>query len=187
MGTDVVDTSSARAEVLRRIRVAKRGTSDGDAAHGEWKALTREYRRNASRGREAVIELLEDRLRDYDAHVARVTRDDVAAQVASMLEARGKRRMVVPAGIAMEWLPRGFEFVTDEGMTAAELNEVDGVMTGSTVAIAETGTVVLQNVTWAGKARGYAWCRIITCVWCGWRMWWRQWRRRWSGWRLRHR
>ena len=45
----------------------------------------------------------------------------------------------------------GSEFVVDEGMTAAELNEVDGVMTGSTVAIAETGTVVLQNVPGQGR------------------------------------
>jgi L-lactate dehydrogenase complex protein LldG len=98
-----------------------------------------------------VIELLEDRLRDYDAHVAKVTRDHVGAQVASMLEARGKRRIVIPTGLAAEWLPRGFEFVLDEGMSAAELNEVDGVMTGSTVAIAETGTVVLQNVAGQGR------------------------------------
>ena len=59
--------------------------------------------------------------------------------------------MVVPAGLAAEWLPAGFEFVVDEVMSAAELNEVDGVMTGSTVAIAETGSVVLQNVAGQGR------------------------------------
>jgi L-lactate dehydrogenase complex protein LldG len=151
MGTDVMVTSSARAEILRRIRAAKGGASDGEAARGEWGTLTRGYRRSASRERARVIELLEERLRDYDAHVARVRRVDVAGQVASMLEAREKRRMVVPAGIAVEWLPRGIEFVVDAGMTAAELNEVDGVMTSSTVAIAETGTVVLQNVPGQGR------------------------------------
>jgi L-lactate dehydrogenase complex protein LldG len=151
MGAEGMVTSSARIEVLRRIRAAKGGASDGDAARGEWEGLAREYRRSASLERGAVIELLEGRLRDYDAHVARVTRGDVAAQVASMLEARGKRRIVVPVGLAAEWLPAGFEFVVDEGMTAAELNGFDGVMTGSTVAIAETGTVVLQNVAGQGR------------------------------------
>jgi L-lactate dehydrogenase complex protein LldG len=145
------ENSTARGEVLRRIRTAKGGAFGGEAAHHEWEALTRGYRRNASRERAAVIKLLEDRLRDYDAHVARVTRDNVAAKVASMLEARGKRRVVIPGGLVDEWLPRGVEFVVDEGMTAAELNEVDGVMTGSTVAIAETGTVVLQNVPGQGR------------------------------------
>jgi len=98
-----------------------------------------------------VLELLEDRLRDYDAHVVRVGRGGVAANVAVMLEARGKRRIVVPAGLAVDWLPAGFEFVVDEGMSAAELDGFEGVMTGSTVAIAETGTVVLQNVPGQGR------------------------------------
>ena len=135
MGTKVMATASARAEILRRIRAAKGGASDADAASSESEGLARGYRRSASLERVAVIELLEDRLRDYDAHVARVTRDGVAVQVASMLEARGKRRMVVPAGLEEGWLPAGFEFVVDGGMTAAELNGFDGVMTGSTMAI----------------------------------------------------
>ena len=151
MGTEVVRNSVARDEILRRIRVAKGGASDVMAVRAEWEALRRGYRRSASRENTAVIELFEDRLRDYEAQVAKVTQGDVAAQVASMLEARGKRRMVIPAGLAVEWLPAGFEFVVDEGMTAAELNEIDGVMTGSTVAIAETGTVVLQNVVGQGR------------------------------------
>jgi len=151
MGTDVM-SSSARDEVLRRIRAAKGGASDGDAARREWEAVARGYRRSASLERGAVIELLEDRLRDYDAHVARVKRGHVAAQVASMLEARGKRRMIVPSGLAAEWLPVWVEFVVDDDeMTAAELNGFDGVITGSTVAIAETGTVVLQNVAGQGR------------------------------------
>ena len=74
-----------------------------------------------------------------------------------MLAERGVRRMVVPAGLAAEWLPDGVEFVVDEGLTAAELDAVDGVMTGATLAIAETGTVVLQNV--AGQGR-----RAVTLV-----------------------
>jgi L-lactate dehydrogenase complex protein LldG len=104
-----------------------------------------------------VLELLEDRLRDYDARVVRVGQAEVAASAAGMLAERKVRRMVVPAGLAAEWLPGGFEFVVDEGLPAAELDRVDGVMTGATLAIAETGTVVLQNV--AGQGR-----RAVTLV-----------------------
>jgi L-lactate dehydrogenase complex protein LldG len=103
------------------------------------------------------VELLEDRLRDYDARVIRLGRADVASSAAGMLEERKVRRMVVPAGLAAEWLPGGVEFVVDEGLAAAELDAVDGVMTGATLAIAETGTVVLQNV--AGQGR-----RAVTLV-----------------------
>ncbi|WP_348268791.1 LUD domain-containing protein [Edaphobacter paludis] len=155
MGTDMTTattiSTSARTEILRRISVANGGTSDAAAAGAAWEHLAREYRRKAVLQPESVLDLLEDRLRDYDAHVERVRRGDVADVVAKMLATRGKRRMVIPAGIAPEWLPAGFEFVADEGMTAIELDGFDGVMTGSTVAIAETGTVVLQNVPGQGR------------------------------------
>jgi L-lactate dehydrogenase complex protein LldG len=100
---------------------------------------------------------MEDRLRDYDAHVIRVGQGEVMATAAGMLGERKVQRIVVPAGLAVEWLPGGVEFVVDEGLSAAELDRVDGVMTGATLAIAETGTVVLQNV--AGQGR-----RAVTLV-----------------------
>ncbi len=47
------------------------------AVRAEWNGIERGYRREATREREAVLELLEDRLRDYDAQVVRVARGDV--------------------------------------------------------------------------------------------------------------
>jgi L-lactate dehydrogenase complex protein LldG len=156
MATEMV-TNSARAEVLRRIREAKGGVANAEAVQAEWRAVERRYRREATRSREAVLELLEDRLRDYDARVVRVGHSEVAAGVGRMLGERKVRRMVAPVGLAAEWLPGGVEFVVDEGLAAVELDAVDGVMTGATLAIAETGTVVLQNV--AGQGR-----RAVTLV-----------------------
>ena len=144
-------SASAKAEILRRIRAAMGRTSDEDAARAGWSGLAREYRRGTAREHEAAVELLEDRLRDYDAHVMRVGETAVAATVSRLLQERGKKRIVVPMGFAAEWLPGGFEFVVDEGLTATELDEFDGVMTGATLAIAETGTVVLQSVSGQGR------------------------------------
>ena len=156
MGTDMV-TNSARAEVLRRIREAKGGVASAEAVQAGWGAIERRYRREATRPREAVLELLEDRLLDYDARVVRAGHSEVAVAGARMLLERRVLRMVVPLGMTAEWLPGGIEFVVDEGLAAAELDAVDGVMTGATLAIAETGTVVLQNV--AGQGR-----RAVTLV-----------------------
>jgi L-lactate dehydrogenase complex protein LldG len=156
MATDVV-TNSARAEVLRRIRAAKGGVASAEAVRAGWSAIERRYRREATRSREAILALLEDRLLDYDARVIRVGHADVALSAARMLGERKVRRMVVPAGLAVQSLPDGVELVVDEGLAAAELDAVDGVMTGATLAIAETGTVVLQNV--AGQGR-----RAVTLV-----------------------
>lgn len=160
MGTEMTvanASSAARTEILRRIRVAKGGTSTEAAAQSGWGHVTREYRRTSALETEALLELLEDRLRDYDAHVVRVGADDVADAVSKILTTRGKRRIVVPDGLTAEWLPEGFEFVTDAGMSATSLDTFDGVITGSTVAIAVTGTVILQNV--AGQGR-----RAVTLV-----------------------
>jgi len=150
MATDTV-AYSPREEILRRIRVANGGSGGRDVATAGWGGLERVYRRRGSLGREGVLELFECRLRDYDAGVARVAEADVAACVGGRLAARGVRRMVIPAGLKAEWMPKGFDYVVDEGLTAAELDRVDGVMTGATVAIAETGTVVLQNVPGQGR------------------------------------
>jgi L-lactate dehydrogenase complex protein LldG len=148
---------TAREEVLRRIRAAKGGVATAEAARAGWNAVERKYRREATRPREVILELLVDRLQDYDAHVVRAVHVDVRTAVARMLGERKAKRMVVPRGLAAEWLPAGVEFVVDEGLPAAELDRVDGVMTGATLAIAETGTVVLQNV--AGQGR-----RAVTLV-----------------------
>ena len=155
MGAEVV-AGGAREEVLRRIRAAIGEGSAADATEirGEWQALPRNYKRTASLERAAILEMLEDRLRDYDASVVRVKAGEVGAEIARVLAGRGKRRMVVPKGLAEaigESLPAGIEFVVDDGLTVAELDTFEGVVTASTVAIAETGTIVLQNVPGQGR------------------------------------
>jgi L-lactate dehydrogenase complex protein LldG len=161
--------AEARTEVLRRVRAAIGGAPAADAAvRAEWDGLPRGYKRRASLGREEILELLEDRLRDYDATVVQVAVGEVTQTIARMLREREKRRLVVPVGLAERLhvpliakdamngapkfgLPEGFEFVVDDGFGAAELDGFEGVVTASTVAIAETGTIVLQNVPGQGR------------------------------------
>lgn len=154
MGSEAV-AAGARAEVLRRVRAANgAATDDAAAVAAEWSALPRGYKRVGTLGRGAVLALLEDRLRDYDAGVTRARDGAVGVEMAQVLAHREKRRLVVPRGMAEalgEALPAGFEFVSDEGLTTAELDGFEGVVTASTVAIAETGTIVLQNVPGQGR------------------------------------
>jgi L-lactate dehydrogenase complex protein LldG len=128
--------------------------ADAAAVDAEWGAIARGYRRAASLDREAILELLEDRLRDYDATVVRACAGGVAAEIACLIAARNVHRIVVPVGLAEalgEALPGGFEFMVDAGFSSAELDGFEGVVTASTVAIAETGTIVLQNVPGQGR------------------------------------
>jgi L-lactate dehydrogenase complex protein LldG len=145
--------AEARTAVLGSIRAAI-GASNAEAVRAEWAAIPRAYKRAGALRREEVLELLEDRLRDYDAHVVRVKAGEVSGAIAKMLAERGKRRLVVPEGLEQalgEKPPADFEFVTDTGLTWNEMDELGGVVTASTVAIAETGTIVLQVVPGQGR------------------------------------
>jgi L-lactate dehydrogenase complex protein LldG len=147
--------TGSRDEVLRRIRAAIGDAPAAEASvRAEWDALPREYKRKATLGHEAILDMLEDRLRDYDAEVVRVKPGGVSAAIARLLNGRGKRRLVIPAGLPDalgEPLPQAFDFVVDEGFAPAELDAFEGVVTASTVAIAETGTIVLQVVPGQGR------------------------------------
>jgi L-lactate dehydrogenase complex protein LldG len=141
--------------MLKEIREANRrggvGVASEAAADAAWGEIPRGYTRVGLKDAEARLELLEDRLRDYDAHVVRVGVDEIAGMVGAMLRERGKRRLVVPAGMADGVLPDGFEFVVDDGLSAVEIDGFDGVVSESTLAIAETGTLVLQSVAGQGR------------------------------------
>ena len=150
-----VQAGASRDEVLRRIRAAiGDGQAGAETIHAEWQMLQRDYKRSAELHGEALIEMLEDRLRDYDATVVRAKSGGVADEISRMLTGRGLHRLVIPQGLTEtigEALPAGFEFVVDHALTSDELDQLEGVVTASTVAIAETGTIVLQNVPGQGR------------------------------------
>ena len=144
--------TGSRELMLGRIRQANAAAgAGGGSATAEWGEIGREYRRIAGASRDAVLDLLEDRLRDYDAHVVRVKPDGVAAAVFAMLGERGRTRMILPAGVSEGWLPEGFAFAVDDGLSVGAIDRFEGVLTESTLAIAETGTIVLQTVPGQGR------------------------------------
>jgi L-lactate dehydrogenase complex protein LldG len=142
---------SARDEMLARIRAA---VADGAAPA----PVARDYR-TASQppavACEELLELLVERLVDYRALVRRGTTAMVAATVVAALTERGARRVAVPEGILPAGLDRlepGIELVGDAPpLTPAQLDGLDGVLTGCAVAIAETGTIVLDGGSGQGR------------------------------------
>ncbi|WP_159944351.1 LutC/YkgG family protein [Nocardiopsis sp. FR6] len=102
-----------------------------------------------SHGVGPALEVLEDRLTDYRALVRRVAADRIAEEVAASLERRGASRVVVPAGLPREWLSASSAaWLTDtaeEPVPLGDLDGADGVVTACAVAVAETGTIVLDG------------------------------------------
>jgi L-lactate dehydrogenase complex protein LldG len=59
--------------------------------------------------------------------------------------------VVVPPGLELPGQPAGTEIVVDDGLTAAELDAMDGVITAAAVAVAETGTIILDGSPGQGR------------------------------------
>jgi L-lactate dehydrogenase complex protein LldG len=103
-----------------------------------------------------AADLFVERLGLQHVEVRRVAVADVATAVAEVCAERGVRRLGVPCGLPAEWRPSGapgeagVEVVEDHGLAPAELDALDGALTGCTLAIAETGSLVLA----AGSADG---------------------------------
>jgi L-lactate dehydrogenase complex protein LldG len=143
---------SAREEVLSRIRAAlgADGPSPPESLTHRLPQAGPAYRTAGRLDQPGLLDLLAERLADYRASVRRAPPDALAAEVAAALAGRGARRVVVPDGLALA-LPPDVEAVADDGLSPQDLDAVDGVITEAAVAIAETGTIVLDGSPGQGR------------------------------------
>jgi L-lactate dehydrogenase complex protein LldG len=128
---------SAREEILARIRGAL-----AEADTMEVAVPTGHRNRPASSD---VVGLFAERVADYRAVVERCAAADVPARIAAALGTA--TRVVVPEGLS--WPVA--DAAVDAGFSATELDGFDAVVTGATVGIAETGTVVLTHGPGQGR------------------------------------
>ena len=139
---------SAKTEILTRLRRAladvPRQERPADVA------VAREYRRVSDAMSAELIALFARRVAEYKASVRQVAPAELAAAIAAACARRGVRRLAIPADLPAEWLPAGVELLRDPGLSNAELDGSDGVLTGCALAIAQTGTIVLDS----GPAQG---------------------------------
>ena len=147
---------SAREEILARIRAALAGgepPGPGPDAGGSRPGPGTSSRTRSDLEPGPRLDQLAERLADYRALVRRASPAGLGAAVSAALADRGARRVVVPPGLDLGQaaLPGGIEIVTDNDLSAAELDAFDGVITGAAAAIAETGTIVLDGSPGQGR------------------------------------
>lgn len=136
---------NAKDAVLSRIRAALAGADESAP-------IARAYLRSDERGQAEIVEELIDRLRDYKAHVDHVEPDALAAAIADACARYGIHRLVTPADAPQEWIPTGVEALRDDPpLSNAQLDASDGVLTGCALAIAKTGTIVLDGGAHQGR------------------------------------
>ncbi len=141
---------AARQAILARVRQAinapdsprwGRERQFGD----DWQHIARGFRRNGTFGRDERIAMFRSRLDHYGAPSRVTNAKDASAAVGDVLRERGKRTLVVTPDVQEDWVPRDLELRRDSGLSNDELNRLDGVITGCTIAIALTGTIILSS------------------------------------------
>ncbi|WP_341720067.1 LUD domain-containing protein [Micromonospora sp. FIMYZ51] len=136
---------SGRELILGRLRAA---LGEARPAPAE---VARDYR---PAGSVADLDLLVARLTDYRATVHLCDSAGVARVVDEVL---GGRQVVVPPGLPRRWLPDSVGVVPDDDLPVARIAAVDGAVTGAAVAVAATGTIVLDGAPDQGR-------RLITLL-----------------------
>ena len=113
-----------------------------------------------------VVELFVERVSDYRATVHAATEATLAAVIGEVLAAHHVGRIVVPVGVPDVWLDRSdaVRVGDDPPLSWADLDATDGVITGCAVAIAETGTIVLDGGAGQGRRASSLLPDLHVCV-----------------------
>jgi L-lactate dehydrogenase complex protein LldG len=137
---------TARDEILSRIRTA---LAPGAASPD----VPRAYRRagsGAAAGDEGVVARFCERAAEYRATVRRVDAAAVDDAIAEACREHGAKRLAVPPA-GRRHVPGVELLVDDPPISPRGLDRVDGVITGCAIAIAETGTIVLDGGAESGR------------------------------------
>jgi L-lactate dehydrogenase complex protein LldG len=154
----MIASIATRQRILDRIRMATAPVAKAPAQLVEaYAALPRTYVRKGQKSNDSKLELLIERLREYDSEVVECPEAGLPGAIAAQLEASGKRVFVAPAGLPNDWLVSGFDWKIDHGLASAEIELVEGVVTGASCAIADSGTIVLHHSAIEGR-------RVITLL-----------------------
>ncbi len=146
--------TTSRDAILARIRTALADVPASERPDDV--SVERGYRHHDDAPREAIVELFVDRVSDYGARLRRVAPEALAQAVADACAERSIHRLLVPADLPGEWLGslQGVELLRDEPDQPLSLDALDssgGALTGCALAIAQTGSIVLDGGPTQGR------------------------------------
>ncbi len=136
---------SAKDVILARVRAAT-------ANAPEPPPIPYDFRERDERDRATILEDFIERLVDYKAIVTRTDDASLPQAVVDACQQQGIIQLVVPADLPSRWIPSGVKVLRDDPpLTIAQLDESSGVLTGCAIAIAQTGTIILDGGATQGR------------------------------------
>lgn len=147
----IIGPMGSREQVLAAVRGAIKGVVAPE--------VPRNYSRDLGLDRSGLVALFAERVDDYRADVRVIDRSEIGRVIGNVLAERRIRSVVVPDDLDPGWLTTVTSRVVHDSteLTAKDLDRIDGVITGSALGIALTGTIVLDG----GRIQGR---RAITLV-----------------------
>lgn len=144
---------STREAILQRVRA----TAGPERAADSYASLSRGYMQRGELSRNACVELMAERLREYDAVVAECPPQQLVETIAEQLALSGRKGFVAPSGLPPEWMIGGYDWRADRGLSNEEIEQTDAVVTAAFCGVAESGTIVLHHSPSEGR-------RVITLL-----------------------
>ncbi len=160
----------SREKILDRIRAATEPAVEVLKGHGfsraaetkkidralapagnPYESLPRTYVRQGKLTPEARIDLMIERLREYDAEVVECFPAQLPSVIAVQLAASGKHKFLAPSGIPSNWQSASFDWKIDRGLNTNEIEQAEGVLTAASCGIADSGTIVLHHSPTEGR------------------------------------
>lgn len=143
------ETKGAREEILAKLRASIVPAKTDADRKLELASIPRTFRTKGALSSEHRIDLFEERLRDYGAGVYHTSKAELPLTLATVLGKRSKRTILASQGVPESWLwsqaQSEIRIIRDDNLSFDQLDKSEGVITGCTVGIAFTGTLVLQG------------------------------------------
>ncbi|MFR9787440.1 LutC/YkgG family protein [Streptomyces sp. MB22_4] len=145
---------NSRERILGRVRRALADVPADERSYEE--AVPRHYlREHGERTTKETIDLLAENLTDYRAVVHRTDAEELPLLIMRLLAERGSQEVMVPPGLPPSWMAAADPVRIHDraALTPDRIDRVGSVVTGCAVAIAETGTLVLDGSPDQGRRR----------------------------------
>lgn len=131
---------TSRELILARVRQANAGLKS--AAESPLAAATHAPPTVNAQG---VLERFIEVAKDYRASLTLVPEAEIAEAIAKCCAAQSATTMALPQGFPDAWLPKGIDFISANHLEAHDLGLLQGTLSTCALAIAETGTLVLDG------------------------------------------
>jgi len=143
--------SSAKQEILDRIQNALKDIPPDEKPDDI--TVDRSYRTTSDDDQDILVNRFAQRVGEYKATVQRVSQSDVLQTIKDSCKREKVQQLVIPPGLAKELYPNELDLLKDTHevqLTHHQLDDADGVLTTCALAVAETGTIILD----AGEGQG---------------------------------